>query len=102
MPAGRSTAHSDHKFSITVHTDDYPLMGCLRALAKYSQRTGNNQIPWGGTKDKDWERAKHRLTFHFSSAEYREIFVNEATRLFPRELWKEVARSDNDPATPQR
>lgn len=55
MSRGRMTTHADHKYSITVHTDDFPLLGCLRALAKYSQRTGNNQIPWGGTKDKDWE-----------------------------------------------
>lgn len=102
MSRGRMTTHADHKYSITIHTDDFPLLGCLRALAKYSQRTGNNQIPWGGTKDKDWEQDQNRLTFHFSSPEYRDIFVSEATRLFPTELWKEVGRSDNDPAMPQK
>jgi hypothetical protein len=98
MSRGRMTTHSDHKYSITVHTDDFPILGCLRALAKYSQRTGNNQIPWGGTKDKEWEKQQHHLTFHFFSPEYRDIFVSEATRLLPPGLWKEVARSNNDPA----
>lgn len=95
------TTHADHKYSITVHTDDFPLLGCLRALAKYSQRTGNNQIPWGGTKDKDWETDQHCLTFHFSSFKYRDLFEREAMRLFPPGLWKKVGQCDNDPATPQ-
>jgi len=95
------TNHSDHKYSITVHTDELPIVGCLRALSKYSQRTGNNQIPWGGTKDKDWERDHHQVTFHFSSAEYRDLFVREALRLFQPDLWRELARRDNDPAKPQ-
>ncbi len=101
MSRGKKTTHAEHKYSITVHTDDFPLLGCLRALAKYSQRTGNNQIPWGGPKHEEGEKEQHRLTFHFSSTAYREIFVSEATRLFPSGLWKEVDRSDNDPAIPQ-
>jgi len=95
------TFHSDHKYSITMHADDLPVIGCLRALSKYSQRTGNNQIPWGGTKDRDWERNHHRITFHFSSAEYRDLFVSEVLRLLPPDLWREVKRSDSDPASPQ-
>ena len=98
----RKTVHSDHKYSITIHKDDLPLVGCLRALSKYSQRTGNNQIPWGGTKDSDWEQNHHLLSFYFSTTEYRDLFISELSRLLPKYFWKEVGRSDNDPATPQR
>lgn len=31
------------------------VVNCLRALSKYSQRTSNDNIPWGGTKDSDLE-----------------------------------------------
>ncbi len=50
------TTHKDHRFSITVHTDDVAILYCLRALADYSQETGNTRIAWGGTKREDWER----------------------------------------------
>ena len=33
------STHADHKFSITVHTDDIAVLYCLRALADYSQTT---------------------------------------------------------------
>ncbi|HFD32536.1 MAG TPA: hypothetical protein ENJ28_07545 [Gammaproteobacteria bacterium] len=93
------TTHADHKYSVTIHTDDLAVVNCLRALSKYSQRTGNNNIPWGGTKDKNWERDRHHVTFRFSTPEYREGFIAELNRLLPAELWQEVNRSDADPAT---
>ena len=96
------TTHQEHKFSITIRTDDLAVVGCLRALAKFSQKRGNNQIPWGGTKDDDWRRAENQVTFRFSSAQYRAGFVGEAKRLLPADLWVEVDRSDTDPARPQR
>lgn len=96
------TGHSDHKFSVTLKTADLAVVGCLRALAKWSQKTGNNQIPWGGTKDVDWKHNKNCVTFRFSSSEYRAYFVNELQRLLPRELWVEVGQRDDDPATRQR
>ena len=94
------TTHADHKYSITIHTDDLAVVNCLRALSKYSQRTGNNNIPWGGTKDKNWERDGHNVTFRFSSPEYREGFIAELNRLLSTSLWQEVDRSNNDPAIP--
>jgi hypothetical protein len=96
------TEHSQHKFSITIHTDDLAVVGCLRALAKFSQKTGNNNIPWGGTKDHDWKRDCHTVTFRFSTVEYRDGFVDELNRLLPNSLWNVQATSDNDPAIPQR
>lgn len=92
------TTHADHRYSITIHSDDLAMIGCLRALSKYAQRTGNNNIPWGGTKDKDWERDGHEVTFHFSDSAYRQGFLSELRRLLPQSLWREVRRSDNDPA----
>ena len=99
---GTMTTHSDHKFSITMFSNDLAVVNCLRSLSKFSQKTGNNNIPWGGTKDKDWERDGHKVTFHFSSREYREYFVSVVERLLPRPLWEEINRSDNNPAVPVR
>lgn len=96
------TIHADHKFSITIFSDDLAVVNCLRSLSKFSQKTGNNNIPWGGTKDRDWERDGHEVTFPFSSQEYREGFVSVAERLLPRHLWREIDRSDNNPAVPAR
>ena len=95
------TTHSDHKYSITIHSDDLAIINCLRALSKFSQKTGNNQIPWGGTKDRDWEKEGHKVTFRFSETRYRDIFVSEITRLLPSNLWQVASQSENDPAYPQ-
>jgi hypothetical protein len=93
--------HHDYHYSVTVHTDDLALLGCMRALSQHCQRTGNPRIPWGGTKQGDWEQTAHRATFHFSSPAYRSDFLAEAQRLLPAKLWQEVSMSDSDPAVPQ-
>ena len=92
--------HHRYKYSITIKTDDLAVVNCLRALSQYSQKTGNNRITSGNTKDSDWKRANHCVTFRFTSSEYREGFLSEAKRLLPEDLWKEFVRSDNDPARP--
>jgi hypothetical protein len=94
--------HQKYKFSVTIHTDDLAIVGCLRALSKFSQKTGNNQIPWGGTKGSDWKRAGNKVTFHFSAPQYRAGFLAELKRLLPGELWSVAATSDDHPARPQR
>jgi len=96
------TTHADHKFSITIHTDDLAVVNCLRALSKYSQKTGNNNIPWGGTRDRDWESHGHEVTFYFSDPTYREGFVAESRRLLPLQLWLELSRDDTRAARPAR
>ena len=95
------SSHSDYKFSVTVHTDDLAVVGCLRALSQHAQATGNPRIPWGGTKREDWEEDRHHATFHFSAARYRENFLTESRRLLPVELWRVTAQNDDDPASPQ-
>lgn len=78
------------------------MVNCLRALSQYSQRTGNNRIPWGGTNDKDWKTNKHQVTFRFNSPEYRNGFKSEIERLLPNNLWNIVLENDNDPAIPPK
>jgi hypothetical protein len=78
------------------------VVNCLRALSQYSQKSGNNRITWGNTKDSDWIAANHRVTFRFTSPEYREGYVSEIWRLLPSDLWKEFGRNDNDPAKPAK
>jgi hypothetical protein len=94
--------HSLHRFSITIRTDDLALVGCLQALSQFAQKSGNNRIPWGGTKDSDWQRDGHQVTFRFSADQYREGFLAEARRLLPTSLWEIVGQRDDDPATPRR
>jgi hypothetical protein len=93
--------HLEYRYSITIKTDDDPVLHCLRALSQYAQISGNKRIPWGGTKKEDWERDGHRATFHFSQPTYRQIFIEQVSRILPKNLWEQVAESDHDPAAPQ-
>ena len=94
--------HHKYKYSITIHTDDLAVVNCLRSLSQFSQKTGNNRITWGNTKDSDWNAANHKVTFRFTTPEYREGFLFEVNRILPSNLWEESKRSDNDPATPAK
>lgn len=93
--------HSLYRFSVTVETAELAIVYCLRSLSDYAQDTGNSRITWGGTKDDDWRLARGKVTFRFSKPEYREDFLQTATRLLKPDSWREVARSDSDPARPQ-
>lgn len=95
---GSMTTHADHKYSITIHSDDLAVINCVRALSKYSQKTGNNTLAYGNTKDRDWKKNGHEVTFHFSDPQFRDGFVSQLKRLLPQPLWSEVSRRDNDPA----
>ncbi len=96
------TEHHRYKYSITIQANDLAVVNCLRSLSQYSQKTGNNRITWGNTKDSDWEKGNHCVTFRFSEQEYREGFISEINRLLPKQLWEEYGRSDNDPAKPAK
>lgn len=93
--------HHLYKFSVTCSTPDLAVVYCLRAIAEFSQKEINPRIAWGGTKDVDWQRDGQMVTFHFSRAQNRELFLKTAYRLLGRASWSEVARKDNDPAKPQ-
>jgi hypothetical protein len=93
--------HRQYKYSVSISSGDLAVVGCLRALSQYCQKDGNNRIPWGGTKDTDWKRDGHTVTFRFTSPKYRAGFMQEAKRLLPEHLWKMAEISDSDPATPQ-
>jgi hypothetical protein len=92
------STHKDHRFSITVHTVDLAVLYCLRALADYSQKTGNTRITWGGTTKADWKRNEDSVTFRFTRPEYRVSFTKEANRVLQKNSWIMVSESDSDPA----
>ena len=92
--------HSNYKFSITIQSDDLAVVHCLRSLSQFSQKTGNNRITWGNTKESDWKRDENQVTFRFTDPEYRKIFIKEAERLLPNKLWQISAQSDDNPAKP--
>lgn len=94
-------SHYLYKFSVTLKSDDLAVVNCLRSLAQFSQQSGNNRIPWGGTKDQNWKKDGNKVTFRFTTVEYRSGFVSEAQRLLPAELWVVTAQNDNNPASPQ-
>ena len=93
--------HSTYRFSVAVRSDDLAVVNCLRSLAQFSQKTGNNRLPWGGTKDDDWKRDGNTVTFRFTSPSYRNGFLAEARRLLPVDLWHVAGERDDDPARPQ-
>jgi len=93
-----STIHSDRKFSITIHTDALAVIHCLRALSKFSQKTGSNQMPWNDQRDDVWVKNNHELTFHFSEPKYRDRFIAEAKRLLPDGSWKVLRTRDYNSA----
>ena len=93
--------HSEFRYSITLATDDLAIVYCLRALSDYAQDTGNSRITWGGSRDQVWRGAGNQVTFRFTRPSYREDLVTTANRVLPSGSWREVSRSDADPATPQ-
>jgi hypothetical protein len=91
------TEYADHPFSATLSSPDLALIGCLRALAEFSEETGNDTGLCEDTMEKDWRAAGQKVTFHFSTALYRDLFKNEVRRLLPANLVRFDAVSDNDP-----
>ncbi len=84
------------KFSITVHADDRKLIGELSALAHVCQPENTRQIHIEGQFGGNWERNGHHATFHFSSAENRQSFIETAERLYPL-AWSIKDQRNNDP-----
>lgn len=94
-------SHAEYKYSVSIHSDDLAVVNCLRALSAYAQKNGNARIPWGGTKEIDWQGNAHIITFHFTTIGFRASFIAEAKRLLPSILWSVTGQSDSDPAVPQ-
>ena len=92
--------HASYRFSVTLKSDDLAVIHCLRALSEHCTKRGNVRIPWGGTKEEDWERKDHQVTFHFSSLGYRKDFIEQSQRLLA-DHWQLIGTNDNDPARPQ-
>src|SRR5438093_4532787 len=91
-----------YRFSVTCHTDDLAVAYCLRALCHFASDGVKSQIGWGGTKEREWRAAGNQITLRFTSSVRRDGFLREAARLLPANTWREVSRSDNDPARRQR
>lgn len=96
-----SHAHLEFRYSVTIQSDDLAVVHCLRALNQFAQKESNLRIGWGGTKEKDWARDAHKVTFRFTRTKYRDEFLREAHRLLPQGSWREVGQSDADPAKPR-
>jgi hypothetical protein len=93
-------ALKDHHFAVTLRSDDLALVNCLRALADFSQKTGNRRRSWRDATDEAWVAGNLEVTFHFTSQAYREDFSGEVRRLLPGHLWKVVAESDFEAPNP--
>jgi len=93
--------HPLFHYSVTIHTDNKTVLGCLRAISQDAQAEIDVRIPSGGTKVPDWERANHHATFRFTSEEKRDSFLNLARQVLRTGLWQEIGTNDKDPATPQ-
>ena len=90
------TKHAYHRFSATLSTRNLALIGCLRALADFSQRNISRE----STEEKDWRASGQKVTFGFSRALDRDLFKNEVRRLLPANLVRFEGESDNDPGRP--
>jgi hypothetical protein len=90
------TAHEQFRYSVTCHSDDKPVIYCLRAIAHFAEHHPQKNIAWGGTGDDDWERNEHCITLRFTHAEFRKIFRDVANDLLAGR-WTETACSENNP-----
>jgi hypothetical protein len=92
------TKHVDHPFSATLSTLDLALVGCLQALAAFSEQASHDYRP--SAEERDWRAAGQKLTFRFSTALNRDLFKNDVRRLLPAHLVRFHPEDDNDPAAP--
>lgn len=94
--------HAACHYSVTVRADDPSVLHMLRGLAQRCESGKRKQIAWGGTKERDWLAAGREVTFRFSAAADRVLFLAEADRLLAAGCWSRVSTNDHDPATRQR
>jgi hypothetical protein len=95
---GQMPEHADHRFSATLSTRDLALVGCLRALAEFSQQASNDSASPEAAGEKDWRAAGQKVSFWFSRALDRDLFKNEVRRLLPANLVRFDGESDHDSA----
>ena len=85
---------SRYCFCVTIKTSDEAVLHCMRGLSHYAQRTGKKMTAWGGTTKVEWIRDGHCVTFRFSNPQFRNKFIEEASRLFPTGLWEKISEND--------
>ena len=74
--------HAGHRFSATLSTRDLALIGCLRALADFSQRNPSRE----SMEERDWRAAGQKVTFGFSRALDRDLFHERSAPTLARKL----------------
>jgi hypothetical protein len=100
------SVHDRFRFSVTCHTDDLAVLFCLRALCRWAQPSrglgrGGREVGYGGTKEKEWQAADHKVAFRFTQETFLKRFLAKAEELL-RGRWRMVSEDPNDPATKQR
>ena len=88
------TEHANHRFTATLSARDLALIECLRALADFSQRNISRE----SAAERDWRAAGQKVTFGFSRALDRDLFLNEVRRLLPENLVRFDDESGNGSA----
>jgi hypothetical protein len=82
-------------FSVSVQSGDFFMISGMRGLAWRCQSEINRQIAVKGTTEPNWKRNGNKAIFFFTSPSNRELFVEQARRLF-QSGWKEVSRKNDD------
>jgi len=95
-----SEIHSLYRHSITVHTDDEPVMHCLRAIAFFAEHGPQKNIGFGGSGEDNWKRDDHQITLRFTHPEYRQVFRDVANDLLGGR-WTQVDEHNNNPPPPK-
>ena len=86
--------HENFKFSVTIHSDDFALVGPMSAFAWLCQP--ENKRPVAIATEEEWKRNEHQVSFYFTDDGYRQTFIDEAKRLF-QPSWKVTGQQDQNP-----
>jgi hypothetical protein len=73
---------ANRRFSATLSNQDLAVIGCLMSLAEFIQQIGDMSKLFT-TYERDWRVEGQKVTFRFSAAPYRDLFINEVRRLLP-------------------
>ena len=76
---------------VTIRIDEELLVYCLRGLAFGCAEPGRRRIAVRGTTQDSWRENDNCITFRFTDNVWKERFLSEARRLFPKGQWEEVA-----------
>ena len=84
------------RFSVTVLSDDLPVIAAMCGLAWFCQPEICRQTAVFRTTEDDWKRDSHHVTFHYTSEGNRQSFITESKRSFLGS-WEITNQKSNDP-----